>query len=157
MALETDASGRLALSGIHDSLVADLTLSGAAKTLLFKLKSGGMNTIIKTSSLHMLNVSGLWEGSIVSNVFVWDFDKVPDRYISNSEVGWSHLFEGRISDREEVVAQIARYQRHMNTGKLVSISCSYGGNISFLCEDVLIEQQSDAQIDERNQVRNSAF
>ncbi|WP_284757129.1 hypothetical protein [Agrobacterium sp. fls2-241-TYG-188a] len=154
MAFETDASGRLALGGIHDSVIADLTLSGATKTLLFRLNSEGVTTIIKTSSLHMLNMSGLWEGSIVSNVFVWDFNRVPDRYISDSEVGWSHLFEGRISDRAEVDAQIARYQSRMSTGKLVSIGCSYGGNISFLCEDALIEQQSDGRKEERIQSLN---
>lgn len=157
MALEIDVSGRLALGGIHDSLIADLTLSGATKTLLLRLKSESMTTIIKTSNLHMLNMSGLWEGSIVSNVFIWDFDRVPDRYISDSEVGWSHLFEGRISDRAEVIAQIARYQSCMSRGKLVSIGCSYGGNISFLCEEVLVEQQPDGQKDERFQSVNRAL
>lgn len=141
MDFSSDELGRLTLPGIHDSQIVEFTLTAPTKTLSLRLQSAeGLATDIRTTSLQMLNVSGLWEGAIVSDLFVWDFRAVPENHIFDEDVGWRHLFEKRISNRDELDAQIERWKGRMQNGRLVSIACSYGGNISFLCEELIVKQ-----------------
>ncbi|WP_145640245.1 hypothetical protein [Neorhizobium alkalisoli] len=141
MNFSTDDRGRLALGGIHDSTITQFSLDAAAKRIGIQcLSDAGIITDFAATSLYTLNISALWEGSVISDIFVWDFTDVPDDYLFDPEIGWRHLFEGRIDDRNQLLAQIERYKERLPKAKLVSIGCSYGGNISFLCQELRIEQ-----------------
>ncbi|MER0238341.1 hypothetical protein, partial [Fulvimarina sp. MAC8] len=137
----TDERGRLNIRGIHDGIVSKLNYDTSSRVFEISISSGrNMSTAMHFSGVIAINVSSLWENSIVSDVFVWDIRNKPDDAMLAGDIGWAHLLDGRSGDRSDLLSQIARYVKEIESGCLVTISCIYGGDISILSQNLDIEQ-----------------
>lgn len=134
--VKTDPHGRIALSGIHDSVLSEFSLK--AGILRLRLQSELTRTLT-ASRVTILNIASLWEANIVSDVFVWPIGHVPERIAHNAGTGWRHLLQGRFDGQDSFEAEVARLTIERNRGYLLSVTSSYGGSLSPLCGDLTVE------------------
>src|SRR6185436_1136083 len=76
--------------------------------------------------LGEMNIHNLYNGSIVSAVYVWNVRSVPRSSRDVPDSGWNLLFADR-SKRDDVKKSAARIALKRPQSFLVQVECSYGG------------------------------
>lgn len=137
--VSTDRRGRPEISGIHDAQLSKLSVD-FGHTLSFEtLGVQDERRTFVLDGLHLLNIDGHWDGVIIGSIFVWHIrDELEGASADDVSRAWRALLAGRIDPGGEI-AEIERLRRKYDKLSLVSVSCSYGGELHALCRDVLID------------------
>lgn len=139
----TDAGGRLSLPGIHDCQIASIEINQGARSVRLRLRSvEDGDTEISCIDIHLLNLTSLWEQTIVSDVRIWAGRASPVNDHSAYTQAWCGLLAGRADNWAEVEQEAVRFIREVPGIHLLAITSSYGGDIHVLCGNVTVNRSS---------------
>lgn len=135
----TDERGWPKLSGIHDARLAKFSVNFGHALSFEAIGARDERRTFILDGLYLLKIDGDWEAVIVDSISVWDitrdFGEEADGEVARA---WRGLLAGRIGPDEEA-AEVRRLRRRHDRLSLVSLSCSYGGELKALCRDVSID------------------
>jgi hypothetical protein len=133
---QSDQHGMLFGARIHDSQMLGLTMSESALSILVKRLDGG-EVRVELSNLGDFNVS-IWNWPIISEIFVWNINAVPEEYWNAPDMGWNALYK-HISD---VKTNASAAIKKRPTSFFVLVSTSYGGTLAAICDQVNVFEQN---------------
>lgn len=138
---DVDAAGLLKWVPYHDGFVISLGYSLDRRSIELAVRTADSRTVaFGFLEIAQLRINNFLEGNIVSDIFIWTVDKVPDQTISSLDNGWGgHLFE--ISALGEREAEVTRIKQRFGGKYLVQLLCSYGASISLISDRPVIEEE----------------
>jgi len=95
----------------------------------------GESALVVLNGLHEYNVVEMWDGAIVSELFVWNVGSVPDEAWNTPDSGWNALFAKRVRSPDDRRAA-EKIVRANPKAFLVQLACSYGGSVAAVCESI---------------------
>lgn len=136
--IATDERGWPKISGIHDARLNRLAVD-FGRGLSFEMT--GEHDECRTfflDALYLLRFDGHWDDSIIDSISIWDVaDSIGGRSDDVSRA-WRAILADRVHAGAEA-EEVERLRRRHGKLSLVSVSCSYGGEMQALCRDVLID------------------
>jgi hypothetical protein len=132
----TDQFGRIMGPRLHDGYLTGMQYSdGDALGLQIRNPSGEV-VGIELLGISDINIAHLCNGVIVSDIYLWKVDSVPDAW-SVPDSAWNVLFAERygLAGAKEKATKIAREKPD---SLLVQLESSYGGAIAAICDEVKI-------------------
>jgi hypothetical protein len=136
--LRVDNFGRPHNVPVHDSKVVDFSCSAQERSL--RLHAGRPSSdgfVIYCTELIELNVRDLWEENILSDLFLWKVEDVPEFLPAVMDCPWGALLAGRVKV-EMMGAESNRISTKYPGSILVVLSSSYGVTLAALCRGVEI-------------------
>src|SRR5262245_52904345 len=91
-----DENGMLLGARIHDGAVVRLAVVDNVSLELAVRRLSGDVVMIRLLGLREFNLREMWNGAIVSELFVWKVGSVPDEHWSIPDGGWNTLFAHRL-------------------------------------------------------------
>jgi len=136
----TDEAGLIRGFSYHDSGLVGLEWSGS-RYLRLRLSTPDGVTTVEFGELDTVTFQEIWNGAIVSDIFVWPVVAVPETVWDMSDGAWSVLLSGRTyrSDEKSVAAQIIKRKP---SAFLVQVLNSYGGSIAAVCEKIEVSTEA---------------
>lgn len=142
----TDRRGWPKVSGLHDARLKTLSVAFGQRLAFSAVGDDGRQTDVVLDGLHMLNIDGLWEDTIIDSVAIWRVaEDLDDTSGGSCNGAWDALLAGRVPD-ERRAAEIARLRHAYDGSQLVAVSSSYGGELQALCRQVLIDGRGVASV-----------
>jgi hypothetical protein len=137
IAWQTDPNGMLIGARIHDSRLVGLALIDDIRMEFKFRRLSGESVMIALDGLHDFNALQMSYGAIVSELFVWNVESVPEETWNVPDGAWNVLFEKRFqpADHRRAAEKIVR--AHPKSF-LVQLDCSYGGSVAAACETVRV-------------------
>lgn len=130
-----DEFGFLQGAPLHDGVITDLNYShGDSADFLVSRDDLNSKTLLSCSGLVRFGSRLFLSEAIILSVLCWDLSNTPDFVSEAMDNPWRVLFG--LDTREDILPIIARQRQTYPSHKLVSISCSYGGDFALICENV---------------------
>lgn len=135
---KTDASGIVEGVLYHDFSIVGFRLEGDDSFSISIREELGSSNLIKLERPTEICIESFYNGSILSEIFVWRVEEVPQLDPSIRDSGWNALLYSRYhrADMTRIAARIVRENPGFH---LVVLSCSYGGTIAVVCRRVVFE------------------
>ncbi len=139
-----DEFGRALVGGIHDGRIVALHFVERQSLSISIAGNADQRIRAQLSGVREMNICELWNGAIVSALYVWGVRDLPDS-LSQGGVsgGWGLLFADRFTEREakEAAARIAlKYPK----AQFVQVDCSYGGKLAAVCDDIMFFEDDES-------------
>jgi hypothetical protein len=140
----TDQFGRILGPRFHDGRLTGLQFSDGHALNLQIRNSSGEAVKIELLDITDINIAQLCNGAIISDVYLWKVDSVPEAW-SVPDSAWNMLFAERYGSAgaKEKASKIARDKPE---SMLVQVECSYGGAIAAICSNVGIFKESTESV-----------
>ena len=133
---KTDADGMLLGAHAHDGQIIDLSYSKGLLSFEVERLSGDI-VQFEIDGVTELNLA-LWEGTILSEIFVWKISTSAEHVSVSMLNAWEFLYRERAVDLELEVRRAAKKRAELF---LVHVSCSYGGEIAAICNRIAIYEK----------------
>ena len=149
----TDYNGMMLGLRIHDSSILSISYTPGESAVLQSRRLDGEIVLIELNHLQDFYAE-LWDGAIVSDVWVWKVDAAPAPQASDIDFGWNKLYRTRCSDRNiddavnrrSIEDAANRKIKDFPESFLVQVSTLYGGDIVAVCKDILVFEIKNAGI-----------
>lgn len=139
--ISTEPSGLLQGVPYHDSSIVRLDYAIGIRRLSIELSGyGGGLVSILMDRVVVANIQDLYEGNLVSDIFLWPVNRVPSPTSSSPDLGWLALLDRRCSSAD-ISRQILAYKTEHAQSKLFQISSSYGLRLAVLCETISFQSR----------------
>ena len=119
---------------VHDSHLLNVMISEGTLKFGMRRLSGDV-VAVELFGLGEFTIRELWNGAIVSELWVWKLRSVPDSCWNIPDAAWNILFSHRLkvpdAKREAAKIALARPESF-----LVQLACSYGGNVAAVCDRI---------------------
>jgi hypothetical protein len=136
LALRSDEYGRVYGAQIHDSRLEEFSFSDGGDTLCIWIRgASGKRTNVQLTGIVQLTVADLWNGAILSDIYVWKVSAVPNACWEIPDSAWNVLFAKRAT-REDAPKLAQRITNEHPGAYLVQFECSYGGAIASVCDRI---------------------
>src|SRR6266853_2920674 len=124
----TDEHGILLGARVHDATLVKLIIS--EERLVFEMRrlSGELVTV-ELLGLGQFTLQELWNGAIVSELWVWKVGSVPETSWSIPDGPWNVLFSNARMKPSDARRQAAKIAETSPNAFLVQLACSYGGSV----------------------------
>ena len=135
---KTDANGIVEGIPYHDFSIAGFRLEENDSFSISIRGEVGDSTLIRLERPTEICIERFYNGSILSEIYVWRVEEVPQLDPTIRDSGWNALLDSRYhqADMKRFAADIVRE----NCGShLVVLSCSYGGTIAVVCSRMVFE------------------
>jgi hypothetical protein len=132
----TDEAGMLLGARVHDGQITDLSYSKGLLSFRLERQSGSI-ILLELNGITELN-SIFWEGTIVSEFFVWKISSSTEQVSLGLASAWEFLYRQRVVDLE---LEVKRAVKKRSESYLVHILCSYGGEFAAICNRVSIYEE----------------
>ncbi|MGH6846355.1 MAG: hypothetical protein ACREC0_02625 [Methylocella sp.] len=132
----TNPDGMLAVAGVHDGHVDQLRYDETSLHLGIRQPTGA-RIELTLSGAQEANLT-LWNGSIVSEIYIWRVGDVPVG--AAPDAGWNALFADILSEKDRLSAAEKIVNRNPNA-YLFQLDCSYGGSIACIADGVSVSAE----------------
>jgi hypothetical protein len=139
----TDGEGLIRGFSYHDSNLIGLEWLGSQYLRLTLSTLHGITTV-EFDELDTVTVRDVWDGAIVSEIFVWPVTAVPEKVWEVSDGAWSVLLSGRTHRSDEKMAA-AQIMKRKPSAFLVQVLNSHGGEIAVVCGKITVSTSAPAQ------------
>lgn len=129
-----DSNGMVLRPRVHDSHLSKLTLTERLVLDIHMRRSDSTLASLEMRGLEAVNIASLWEGAIVSEVFVWNVRAVPEAW-DIRDSGWNVLFSNRVKPLD-AKQEVSRMASKKPEAFLVQLAFSYGGSLAAVCDAV---------------------
>jgi hypothetical protein len=131
----TDPNGMVSGARIHDSHLVKFAITDAVGLQIAMRRLSGDIVSVELFGLGEFSVAELWNGAIVSEIFVWNVRTVPEQCWSIPDSAWNAIFGNKMkpADAKKEAAKIAQKRPD---AQLVQLACSYGGNVAAVCDRI---------------------
>ncbi|KFB67098.1 hypothetical protein [Candidatus Accumulibacter vicinus] len=143
--LHSDEYGRIYGAQIHDSRLEEFAFSDSRDALCIRLRGvTGKRTKVQLRGIVQLTVADLWNGAILSDIYVWKVSAVPDASWEIPDSAWNVLFTERAT-KEDALRLAKQIANEHPDAYLAQFECSYGGAIACVCDQIELydEQERD--------------
>ncbi len=133
---QTNPDGMLAVAGIHDGHVDQLRYDGTSLNVWIRQPTGArIDLVLQGTQEADLK---LWNGSIVSEIYIWRVSDVPVG--AAPDAGWNALFADMLleKDRQNAAAKIV--SRNPDA-YLFQLDCSYGVTMACVADSVAVSAE----------------
>lgn len=135
-----DSTGQMRGFSYHDGSLETLEW---VKKRYIRMRIAAVDGSISVVELCDLDTVALqlWEGAIISDLFAWSIDAVPDVQWNTNDGAWHALLSGRTgrSDKRSAAAEIVKRKP---TAFLVQVLTSYGGTMAVVCESINVSKET---------------
>jgi hypothetical protein len=141
---QVNGTGELIRPIVHDATIFEFSLKSEFKTLSLSVRPevGGITPQetgvfqVIFSELYRINVVGLWNCPIISEINIWKVNAVPESCWDAPHSGWRLLFHNQVSAVEEARAAATRIIQRIPDALFVEVHCAYSGPMAFICDAV---------------------
>jgi hypothetical protein len=129
-----DQDGAISHPYVHDSYISGLRYLDDGQLDLV-LDDGKNNIILKIDGILDVGIS-IEKGAICANLFAWRVSEFPEIDMSSPDNPWRILYPSE--DISGILSRKSRMVERYPSHWIVNLSCSYGGNISAICNSFSI-------------------
>lgn len=129
----TDSAGSVLGFSYHDAILTGLEWAESSYFRM-RLSQPHGTTTIELTDLDTLTLQ-VWNGAIISDIFVWPVGAVPETVWNMGDGAWHVLLSGRVRSSDERLAAAQIIERRP-TALLIHVLTSYGGTIVAVCENI---------------------
>lgn len=136
---KVDDTGQMRGFSYHDGSLETLEWKKAYLRLRIAAVDGSVS-IVELRDLDSLMLQ-LWEGVIISDLFAWPIDAVPEEQWDMNDGAWRTLLSGRMG-RSSLKAAAAEIVKRNPTAFLVQMLTSYGGTMAAVCKTINVAKET---------------
>ena len=133
---KADENGIMLGARVHDGVIIGLSIINKSVSIQVQRLDSGI-VEFELGDTEEWNLTSLCNGSIISTIFVWKNDSVPESTWEIPDSGWNVLYGSRF--RKESARNVAKEIIQKFHGYyLIHFSCSYGGDIAAVCKRISV-------------------
>lgn len=135
----TDVAGRVSGFPMHDSTIVGLEYADGERLVITLRDHHGGTTLVELHDVGEMNLEGLCNGAIVSDLWAWKVMESPGWTSQTPVGGWNALYRSRYGDDAKRMAVRAADERP--DALLVVLQCSYGGSLAAICSQITASRE----------------
>lgn len=133
----SDSDGMLVGARAHDSNLISLEFIDRDRFVLSLKRVDGTMVELSYKGVQEISVGHIWEGSIVTEIFIWSVGNVP--HSSAVDVGWNALLHARTYPNE-IDTKVKNIVGRDNLQFLSIIGFAHGTSTALVCKSLRISE-----------------
>ena len=132
----SDTAGRMLGFGYHDANLVGLEWEDK-RQLRMMLATASDVTTVELRDLDIITFREIWNGMIISDIFVWPVANVPEVVWNIEDGAWHTLLAGRVRKTDER-SSAAEIIKRSPSAFLIQVLASYGGTLAAVCGSITV-------------------